>query len=76
MDRDDRAVVKVLASALLVGVGPSATVHALTEEFGWDRTLLALADLPEPEARTALWQAVAAHDVVADRPDDSERPAA
>ena len=64
MTRDDRAGVKVLARALLLGVGPEETVRALSNEFGWDCTLLVLAELLEPEARTALWHAVAAHDVM------------
>lgn len=53
---------RLLARALLLGVGPDETARALCGEFGWDATVLTLAELAEPQAGAALRAAVAARD--------------
>lgn len=60
MHRTSTTSLHFLARALLLGVGPEETARALAAEFGWDAAVLTLADLPEPDARAALWAAVAA----------------
>lgn len=59
---------RLLARALLLGVGPEEAARALSAEFGWDAAVLTLAELPEPEAGAALRAAVAAQDDLPDAP--------
>lgn len=75
MHRTSSTSLPLLARALLIGVGPAETARALGAEFGWDAAVLTLADLPEPEARAALWTAVAAQDDLPSEPPHSAPPA-
>lgn len=65
---------RLLARALLLGVGPDETARALSAEFGWDAAVLTLAQLTEPRAGAALGAAVAAQDDLPARPPSAERP--
>lgn len=65
---------RLLARALLLGVGPDETARALSAEFGWDAAVLTLAQLPEPRAGAALGAAVAAQDDLPTRPSPFPRP--
>lgn len=65
---------RLLARALLLGVGPHETARALSAEFGWDAAVLTLAQLTEPQAGAALGAAVAAQDDLPAQPPPSQRP--
>lgn len=65
---------RLLAQALLLGVGPDETARALSAEFGWDAAVLTLAELSEPRAGAALGAAVAAREDLPSRPSSSQRP--
>lgn len=65
---------RLLARALLLGVGPQETARALSAEFGWDAAVLTLAQLTEPQAGAALGAAVAAQDDLPAQPPSSQRP--
>lgn len=64
---------RLLARALLLGVGPHETARALSAEFGWDAAVLTLAQLAEPQAGVALGAAVAAQDDLPAHPRSSQR---
>lgn len=64
----------LLARALLLGVGPAETAHALRAEFGWDVAVLTLAELPEALAAEGLWALVAVGEPQPGRPSSSSSP--
>jgi hypothetical protein len=64
-----------VARAVLATVGVPAAVHALLDEYGWDRTFQALALLRGEDAETAfglVWQSLLL-DVVVDEQDERVR---
>lgn len=65
---------RLLARALLLGVGPDETARALSAEFGWDAAVLTLAQLTGPQAGAAVAAAVAAQDDLPTRPSSSPPP--
>jgi hypothetical protein len=64
-----------VARAVLSTVGVPAAVHALLDEYGWDRTFQALALLRGEDARAAfglVWQTLLL-DAVAEEPEGRVR---